>query len=81
MTRKIGPKRLKIELYVEQVVANYNETQFQQNFRLSREAFEFLLQIIMLKMENDPRPGRKTIPVKHQLLAIVWLLATPDSYR
>lgn len=62
-------------------MANYDELQFQQNFRMNREAFENLLIIVSSKIPSNEGPGRPTIPAKKQLLAIIWLLATPESYR
>lgn len=53
---------------------------------MSRETFNFLLEIIKLELKkkdnrNHGQSGRNTITSEKQLLITIWTLATPDSYR
>lgn len=71
----------RIQGYVEQTVHHFTNKQFQSNFRITRETFQSLLITIGPKMKNTTGTGRPMVPVEKQLLATIWLLATPDSYR
>lgn len=69
---------IRIKNYVEKVVSNYCDTEFKNNFRLKRSTFEKLVEIIgpiLIKQTMDSNFIRRDI------LAVIWLLATPDSYR
>jgi len=69
--------------YMENI-ANFRNVEFQRHFRLSFEAFEYLLEQIgpLLKSENENKQtGRPLIDLRKQLLSVIWILATPDSYR
>lgn len=52
-------------------------------FRMFPETFEIVLTTIGpgLRAINAAFPGRKSIPVKKQILIAIWFMATPDSYR
>jgi hypothetical protein len=76
---RVKPTRMK--LYVQNVVPYFTDKQFQMDFRLTQEAFETLLRIVAPRLQNNASTGRPTICVKKQLLAVIWLLGTPDSYR
>lgn len=73
-TTKNMPHR--IGQYFEQVASKYDDKEFRENFRLSREAFHFVLQTILQVFE-----GEEPIKIEKALLSVIWLLATPDSYR
>jgi hypothetical protein len=45
------------------------------------DAYENLLRIIGPRLKRKVNRGRHTINVEKQLLSVIWLLATPDSYR
>ncbi|XP_019697447.1 uncharacterized protein LOC109503950 [Harpegnathos saltator] len=70
--------------YMENV-ANSTSTEFQRHFRLSFEAFEYLLGQVgpLLNSTGDKskQTGRPPIDPRKQLLSVIWILATPDSYR
>jgi hypothetical protein len=75
-----GEKHIRITVYVENVVAHYNSTEFQSHFRMTYETFEHLLSImnpILIRHTSGP----PNVSPEKQLLAVIWLLATPDSYR
>ncbi|XP_071649301.1 uncharacterized protein [Temnothorax longispinosus] len=68
--------------YIENVVSNYTSVQFQQHFRVPLDTFEDLLQMIgCMLIGDDNRQGRPMIDPRKQLLSVIWLLSSPDSYR
>lgn len=68
--------------FIESVVENCNNKEFQQHFRISRVHFQELLNSLSPSLERQAGScGRKRIPANKQLLSVLWLLATPDSYR
>ena len=62
--------------FVERIVPQFNAKQFQEHFRLTPAAFENLENLVGARLSAISKT-----PVRKQLLAIIWLLATPDSYR
>lgn len=74
--------RPKIRNYVEDVVNNYTEIEFRENFRMGKRTFDYVLMLIKDKISTSGVDnGRQTIDGKTQLLITLWYLATPDSYR
>lgn len=72
---------VRIENYIEYTIPGLSEEQFQQHFRVSRPVFENLLSHVHNKIAKVLVIGRDRISSERQLLAVLWLLATPDSYR
>jgi len=73
----------RIDGYMENI-ANFRNIEFQPHFRLAFEAFEYLLEQVdpLLKSENENKQtGRPLIDLRKQLLSVIWILATPNSYR
>ncbi|KYQ50210.1 hypothetical protein ALC60_10706, partial [Trachymyrmex zeteki] len=70
--------------YMENI-ANFTNIEFQRHFRLSFDAFEYLLEQVgpLLKPtgNENKQTGRPVIDPRKQLLSVIWILATPDSYR
>lgn len=74
-------KAIRIEGYVNNVVPRFSSRQFKEHFRMTPNCFSLLenkLSPMLLKHNNI---GRPRISPRVQLLAVLWLLATPDSYR
>ncbi|CAH0562878.1 unnamed protein product [Brassicogethes aeneus] len=68
--------------FIETVVENCNNKEFQQHFRVSRAQFQELLNHLAPSLERqEGSVGRLRISAKKQLLSVLWLLATPESYR
>lgn len=65
----------------ENTIYNFTDKQFQENFRVNRTTFNFLLGAISNSLVSKRSAGRQTIDPSKQILAVLWLLATPDSYR
>jgi hypothetical protein len=75
-------KRRNISNYIEDVVDNYDDQMFRENFRMYRATFELLLHLLEDKISSSVIDvGRHTISSKAQLLLTIWYFATPDSYR
>jgi hypothetical protein len=72
---------VRIQFYIERVVPNYSAREFQSHFRVTRDAYETLLRTVSPSLSRQSTVGRCTINVEKQLLSVLWLLATPDSYR
>ncbi|XP_016665078.1 putative nuclease HARBI1 [Acyrthosiphon pisum] len=77
---------IRIQNYIENVVVHYSDNVFQSHFRLSRTVFyNTLLPMIEISQNNmtnkEKKTGRPEIPIVKQLLSVLWILATPDSYR
>lgn len=71
----------RIEGYVENIIPRFNRKQFKEHFRISPAVFENLENRLGNLLSRQSEKGRTTISVRKQLLATLWLLATPDSYR
>lgn len=68
--------------FIEAVVQNCNNKEFQGHFRLTRIQFEELSnRLTPLLNRQEGSAGRLRIQANIQLLSVLWLLATPDSFR
>ncbi|XP_066595453.1 uncharacterized protein [Prorops nasuta] len=63
--------------------ANFMEVSLRFKNRNCREVKEqpYFTEIIPRFSNEISRQGRPMIPVRNQLLSVIWLLATPDSFR
>lgn len=76
-----GDKPVRVENYLLHTVSNLTAEQFRMHFRINKRTFEIVLAAVgpsLMKMQSD---GRPTVDPKKQLLSVIWLLATPDSFR
>ena len=71
---------IRIVNYVERVIPNFSSAQFKSHFRMTPQVFEETLAILG-PILSQPSGGRPIKNVKKKLLAVIWLLATPDSFR
>lgn len=71
----------RIEGYTRIIIPHYTGKQFREHFRMTRETYENLEQILTPYLIRNTESGRYTSNVRTQLLAVLWLLATPDSFR
>ncbi|GLV37415.1 hypothetical protein CBL_10619 [Carabus blaptoides fortunei] len=80
--QKVKNRELKPTLYWFTTVDQYSNAEFQQNFRMQGQTFEYILNIIRDKISMSfGDVGRNTIDAKIQLLLAIWYFVTPDSYR
>jgi len=75
----IKPHR--IEGFIERVVDMSTASEFQSHFRITMTSLQWLLNRIAPLLESARAAGHQTTDPKRQLLAFLWLLATPDSFR
>ncbi|XP_018313143.1 putative nuclease HARBI1 [Mycetomoellerius zeteki] len=78
--RGASRKAIRIEGYVEEIVPRFNTKQFREHYRMLPSTFELLENRLGPILAGDPI-NKPCIPVRTQLLATLWLLATPDSFR
>ena len=71
----------RIKYYFEEIIPSYTAKQFQQYFRITIDAYEQIQNIVGPRLKRQAESGRPTVNVEKQILAVIWLLATPDSYR
>lgn len=71
----------RIKGYVTTTIQNYSGRQFKEHFRMTKTTFENLERILTPYLIRKAETGRSTLNVRTQLLAVLWLLATPDSFR
>lgn len=68
-------------LYVNEIIPRFSDEVFRQHFRMTRTTYENLEQRLTPALTRIEKEGRPMIPVRNQLLSVIWLLATPDSFR
>lgn len=78
IAKTIKPKS---NIFIKEIVGNYTDQEFQENFRVSRRTYWWLLNKIKKDLMGKNSPYKNTIDPETQLLASIWILATPDSYR
>lgn len=78
-SRQRDPSR--VPNFIEITVPGFSDKQFQSHFRVTRTTFERLMTIIGNKLQKQGGRGRMRIDPEKQVLSIIWLLATPESYR
>ncbi|KYN50612.1 Putative nuclease HARBI1 [Trachymyrmex cornetzi] len=78
-SEKNVPSRIKY--FIEHTVLNSTPKEFQSHFRITQEAFEWLYGLISPHLQTSRSSGRQTIDAQKQILSVLWILATPDSYR
>nr|CAH7731588.1 unnamed protein product [Callosobruchus chinensis] len=81
--RRRGPmlKWPRIEHFVKRTIPSYSSEEFKSHFRMLPETFEFVLTIVGPLLSTPGANYRQQTPAKTQLLLVLWLMATPDSYR
>ncbi|XP_039304260.1 uncharacterized protein LOC105194401 isoform X2 [Solenopsis invicta] len=69
----------RIEGFIERVVDMSTASEFQSHFRITVTSFQWLLNRIAPLLESARAGGHQSTDPKKQLLAFLWLLATPVS--
>lgn len=78
--RGVQRKPARIVDYIERTIPELHREQFRQHFRMTPATHNWLEQRLAPTLQGDV-DVKSHIPVRKQLLATLWLLATPDSYR
>lgn len=83
LKRKQKKPRLAIKNYIENVANLYDHDDFRSHFRLRRDTFEYVLQILgpHLIETNVNGVGSHTYPPQIQLLVAISMLANQEVYR
>lgn len=76
-----GDKPVRILNYYELTIPALSDKQFEQHFRVTRAAFEYIESLIGPLIRAKENAHRKTVEERKQILMVLWLLATPDSFR
>ncbi|XP_036142268.1 putative nuclease HARBI1 isoform X2 [Monomorium pharaonis] len=63
--------------YYEHIVPHYNDNQFHSHFRMSRELYEELENLIYRQI----RQGENNVPLRKKILLTIWIVGTPESFR
>lgn len=74
-------KPVRIEDYFDVTVPRYTDKQFREHFRLTRTSFVNLENWLGHHLQGTEDLGRPRIEVRKHLLSVLWLLASPDSFR
>lgn len=83
-TKKNPPSDPRTLMYYERVVLKLSASAFRSHFRLTKTTFINLCYLVGPEMAPNVeggRPGRPNTSIERQVLPVLWLLATPDSYR
>lgn len=72
---------LRINNYFENIIPNLTDNQFKEHFRMTRTTFTFLSNKISPMLTAKRIAGRQTVVEPKQILAVLWMLGTPESYR
>jgi len=73
-------KPTRIVGYIEHTIPQLDREQFRIHFHVTPTTYNLLEQKLASALQGEI--GVKShLPVRKQLLATLWLLATPDSYR
>ncbi len=71
-------------MYYERTVLKLSATTFRSHFRLTKTTFTNICNLIgpvMAPNLDASRHGRPNTPIEKQILPVLWILATPESYR
>ena len=63
------------------ILGNFTEEDWIQNFRMSRETFEYLHTTLQDQIRRRDAHLRKAITTRHRLAITLWTLVTPSEYR
>ncbi|XP_046454782.1 uncharacterized protein LOC124202483 [Daphnia pulex] len=61
------------------MVLRYADVQFAEDFRMNRQRFRELYDLIGQHLEEQFYSGRE--PILHKLLLAIWSLSTPETFR
>lgn len=76
-----GYYEVREQLYVNEIIPRFSDEVFRQHFHMTKTTYENLERRLTPMLSRIGKKGRPMIPVRNQLLSVIWLLATPDSFR
>ncbi|GAA6099856.1 protein ALP1-like [Tachysurus ichikawai] len=69
------------EAFWSNVLANFDDEQWVDHFRMSRRTFELLLELVEVKLRRKSTRWRKALEPRRRLAIVLWWYATPSEYR
>ncbi|KAJ8384919.1 hypothetical protein AAFF_G00197270 [Aldrovandia affinis] len=69
------------QLFWSSVLNNFDEEQWREHFRMSRNTFEYVLQLVEATLRRKTTRWRKPIEPQRRLAIVLWWYATPSEYR
>ena len=63
------------------VLNNFNDHDWMQNFRMSKQSFQYLCDQLKGVLEKQTTRLRKPLAVEQRVAITVWILATTSEYR
>ena len=63
------------------LAGNFVDEWWKENFRLSRETFNYIVEIVRPEMERADTNMKTVIPVHTRVAVALWRLATGDTYN
>ncbi|XP_065134336.1 uncharacterized protein [Paramisgurnus dabryanus] len=73
--------RMQGKVFWDSVLNNFNEEMWKEHFRMSRESFEYVLQLVKPTLERKTTGWRKPLEPRLRLAVVLWWYATPSEYR
>lgn len=69
------------DVFWSNVLANFDDEQWVDHFRMSRSTFEFILGFVEAKLTRKSTHWRKPLEPRRRLAVVLWWYATPSEYR
>lgn len=69
------------EVFWSNVLANFDDEQWVDHFRMSRSTFEYILGLVEAKLRRKSTRWRKALEPRRRLAIVLWWYATPSEYR
>lgn len=63
------------------ILNNFDDGMWMQHFRMSRNTFEFVLQLLSPSLKRKTTGWRKPLEPRLRLAVVLWWYATPSEYR
>ncbi|KAL1277012.1 hypothetical protein QQF64_023685 [Cirrhinus molitorella] len=65
----------------ESVLNNFDEEMWMQHFRVSRDTFEYVLQLLKPSLQRKTTGWRKPVEPRLRFAVVLWWYTTPSEYR
>ncbi|XP_011859967.1 PREDICTED: uncharacterized protein LOC105557359 [Vollenhovia emeryi] len=72
-----GYYEVREQVYVNEIIPRFSDLVFRQHFRMTRTTYENFERRLTPALMQIGKKGRPMIPVRNQLLSVIWLLANP----
>ena len=79
--RRVWIKQRSSHFWQYIVKRTFSASDWHENFRMSKETFDYLCEKLRLQIEKKDTPRRPAIPVEQRLAICLWCLASSVEYR